>query len=261
MGNSIMWESHPDIALPGAWSPDKFQEFIKYIRSYHIEVIPEFNLSPCHDSWLGDYHALVDKLVYFQTVQDILSEYADNIDPLVKYIHLGMDEESTCHSQNMNLDPLIIRPPSERIESVSKFIRFPDSKNIIAMIWADIILTDRPGGKWLWELYDDNSENIRLLKEKVIHFDWLPYTTIGNFLVTEELIKRNMKTIIASWYRSQTETGFTFNVAQKAFTLKDKNVMGVMQTIWPAGMKTGNKPVYLKYINTSFLLFIYFFYF
>lgn len=46
------------------------------------------------------------------------------------------------------------------------------------MIWADIILTDRPGGKWLWELYDDNSENIRLLKEKVIHFDWLPYTTI-----------------------------------------------------------------------------------
>ncbi len=254
LGNSIKWESHPEISLPGAWSPDKFKDFLKFIKKYHIEIIPEFNLSPSHDNWLGRYHALVDTPEYFQLVQDILSEYIHNMDPFVKFIHLGMDEESTWHHKNMDLDPVIVRPPLERINSVSKFIRFLESNNVMAMIWADIILTDRPGGKWLWELYDNDSENIRLMKERVIHFDWLPYTRNGNFSVTEELLRRDFKVIIASWYKSQTETGFPLSVAQKAYSLKNSNVLGVMQTIWPAGMRTGDKPVYQaagSYWNTK----------
>lgn len=108
LGNSIKWQSHPEISLPGAWSTDKFKEFVQYIRKYHIDLIPEFNLSPCHDSWLGKYHSLVGKPIYFQTIQDIISEYIDIIDPSVEYIHLGADEESTWHAQNMKLEPPIV---------------------------------------------------------------------------------------------------------------------------------------------------------
>ncbi len=244
MGNSVQWQSHAEIALPGAWSQDKFREFVQFIKKYHIEIVPEFNLSPCHDSWLGKYHALVGKPVYFQTIQDILSEYIDLLDPKVKTIHLGADEESTYHNENMKLEPKFLRPPAERIEAMARQVRFLESKGIDTMIWADIILSDRPKGRWMWELYDKPDENARLLKEKVIHVEWFPYTHYGNFAITEELVKRGMKTIIAGWYRSEKEAGFPSGVAEKALELKDRNVMGVMQTIWPAGMKTGDKPVY-----------------
>lgn len=43
-------------------------------------------------------------------------------------------------------------------------------------------------------------------------------------------------------------------MAQKAYSLKNSNVLGVMQTIWPAGMGTGDKPVYQaagSYWNTK----------
>jgi len=244
MGNSVQWQSHPDIALPGAWTQEKFREFVQFIRKYHIEIVPEFNLSPCHDSWLGKYHALVGKPVYFQTIQDILSEYIDNLDPTVRTIHLGADEESTYHNENMKLEPKFLRPPAERIEAMSRQVRFLESRGVDTMIWADIILSDRPKGRWMWELYDTPDENARLLKEKVIHVEWFPYTHYGNFAITEELVKRGMKTIIAGWYRSEKDAGFPVSVAEKALELKNTSVMGVMQTIWPVGMKLGDKPVY-----------------
>ncbi len=90
----IVYKSHPELAVPGAWSYEEFHEEIKRIISLGIKVIPKFNFSAAHDSWLKEYgEDLISTPTYYKVCKDLIEE-AYELFEHPEYIHLGLDEES-----------------------------------------------------------------------------------------------------------------------------------------------------------------------
>ena len=55
----LIYPSHPELAVRGSWSVDRFRSEIARLRGMGFEVIPKMNFSTCHDTWLKEYHRMV----------------------------------------------------------------------------------------------------------------------------------------------------------------------------------------------------------
>lgn len=93
LGDAIQYESHPEIAVKGAWSKDKMKQELDYIRSKGITPLPKLNFSTGHDTWLGIYQRMVSTPVYYQVCADLIKEVAELFGG-PELFHLGMDEEN-----------------------------------------------------------------------------------------------------------------------------------------------------------------------
>ena len=50
VAESVFLPSHPELAVKGTWSIEKFQKELARLRAMGLEVIPKMNFSTCHDS-------------------------------------------------------------------------------------------------------------------------------------------------------------------------------------------------------------------
>jgi hypothetical protein len=98
LGDAVRWESHPEIAVEGAWSVDKLKSELTQLRAVGIEPIPKLNFSACHDAWMGPYSRMVSTDAYYAFCRDIIGEIAGIFDK-PRFFHLGMDEETYPHQQ------------------------------------------------------------------------------------------------------------------------------------------------------------------
>ena len=55
IGESLVYPSHPELAIKGSWSPDKLHDEVVRLRKMGLEPIPKLNFSSTHDTWLGEY--------------------------------------------------------------------------------------------------------------------------------------------------------------------------------------------------------------
>ena len=53
LGDGVKYESHPEIAVKGAWSSAKLQTELRRLRALGLDPIPKLNFSTTHDAWLG----------------------------------------------------------------------------------------------------------------------------------------------------------------------------------------------------------------
>lgn len=96
LGDAIQYQSHPEIAIENAWSPDKLRDELKKMRAMGLEPIPKLNFSTAHDAWMGPYSRMVSTPQYYQVVRDLIEEVAQLFDT-PRFFHLGMDEEDAKH--------------------------------------------------------------------------------------------------------------------------------------------------------------------
>lgn len=96
--DGIRYDSHPELAMEGAWSPEKMRQEIKRLKKLGIQAIPKLNFSTIHDNWLCEYERMVSTPIYYQVCRDLITEAAEIFDH-PKYIHLGMDEEDAKHAK------------------------------------------------------------------------------------------------------------------------------------------------------------------
>ena len=54
LGDAVQYESHPEIAVEGAWSITKLRAKRENLRAMGLEPIPKLNLSTTHDVRLGE---------------------------------------------------------------------------------------------------------------------------------------------------------------------------------------------------------------
>lgn len=97
IGDSIQYESHPEISIKNAWSHEKLKSELAKCRSLGIEPIPKLNFSATHDLWLGKYSRMLSTDIYYEVCRDIINEVCALFD-YPRFFHLGMDEE-TAHYQ------------------------------------------------------------------------------------------------------------------------------------------------------------------
>lgn len=92
LGDGVKYESHPEIAIKGAWSTAELRTELRRLRSLGLEPIPKLNFSTTHDTWLGKYARCVSTDTYYGVCGDLIAEAVQLFDR-PRLFHLGMDEE------------------------------------------------------------------------------------------------------------------------------------------------------------------------
>jgi len=93
LGDGVHYESHPEIAVEGAWAPSRLREELARIRELGIEPVPMFNFAASHDTWLRQYARQVSTDAYYRVCADLIAEAAA-LFGAPRFFHLGMDDES-----------------------------------------------------------------------------------------------------------------------------------------------------------------------
>ncbi|MDD4018162.1 MAG: Tat pathway signal protein [Kiritimatiellae bacterium] len=96
MAEGIQYESHPELAVKGSWSIEKFRKELDRMRAMGLEPIPKMNFSASHDTWLKDYHRMVSTKRYYEVCANLIREVYDIFDK-PRFFHLGYDEETAQH--------------------------------------------------------------------------------------------------------------------------------------------------------------------
>ena len=135
LGEGMLYESHPELAVKGSWSRDKISKELHYLRSLGFEVVPKLNFSACHDEWLKDYSRMLSTPVYYQVCSDLIQEVCEVFQP--KYFHLGMDEETYNHQKNYNY--AVIRQNDLWWKDFYFLVDCVEKQNVRPWIWSDYI--------------------------------------------------------------------------------------------------------------------------
>lgn len=93
LGDAVMYESHPEIAVKGAWTRSQLCDHLDRLRDLGLRPVPKLNFSTVHGFWMGDYARMVSSPAYYQVCSDLIAEVADLFDT-AEFFHLGLDEES-----------------------------------------------------------------------------------------------------------------------------------------------------------------------
>lgn len=96
LGDAVRYDSHPEIAVDNAWSPEKLRAELKKMRALGIEPIPKLNFSTAHDFWMGEYARMVSTSKYYEVCRDLIREVSALFDT-PRFFHIGMDEETCAH--------------------------------------------------------------------------------------------------------------------------------------------------------------------
>ncbi len=228
IGEGIKYESHPELAIEGSWSVEKFKNKLKRIRELGIEPIPKLNFSTAHDVWLGKYSRMVSTDIYYNVCSDLIGEVIDIFDK-PRFFHLGMDEETYAHQQYLLY--AVVRHSDLWWHDLYFFVNEVEKRGVKAWVWSD----------YIWH---HKEEFLSKMPRTVIQSNW--YYGI-DFDLSNEKISRYI-----SAYIELEEGGFKqiptgsnhsyFENFEKTVefckkNISSENLLGFLQTIWRPTVK------------------------
>ena len=134
IGEGVRLDSHPEIAIEGAWSKDELRAELARLRSIGLNPIPKFNFSCGHSAWMGDYAFMVGTRAYYDFCKDIIEETIELFDT-PEFFHLGLEEED-FGSQNGNYIA-VVRSPQKKTEDALFLFDVCRARGVRPWIWAD----------------------------------------------------------------------------------------------------------------------------
>ena len=138
LGDGVVWPSHPEIAVRGAWSVEKLRRELDRVRAMGLEPIPKLNFSAAHDAWLHDYQRMVSTKPYYQVCADLIRDVAEIFDT-PRFLHLGYDEETAGHQTWGCYGHIVVRAGSQWWKDFEFFRRETERNGMRAWIWSDYI--------------------------------------------------------------------------------------------------------------------------
>ncbi len=154
IGDAIQYESHPEIAIPGAWSKDKLKKELDRMRALGLTPLPALNFSAAHDAWLKEYSRMVSTTIYYNVTRDLIREVAELFDYPALF-HLQMDEEWDQGNENMK----IVRPSRIWWHDVNYFFGVCDEVGARPWVWAD-------------NCYKDPEEYCQKMSKDMLQSNW-----------------------------------------------------------------------------------------
>jgi hypothetical protein len=195
VGDGVQFESHPEIAVQGAWSRAKLRDELKKMRDMGLEPIPKLNFSTCHDRWLGPYARMVSTPQYYEVCRNLIAETIELFDK-PRFFHLGMDEEEQKHQRWFEY--VVNRQYGLWWRDFNFLVEQVESKGVKAWIWSDYVwehpemFWERMPHKVLqsnWYYGNEFSPDVKAVKaylELEDHkFDQVP--TLSNWETTENI--------------------------------------------------------------------------
>ncbi len=92
LGDGVIFNSHPEIAVDGAWTRQRLRKEIQRLAEMGITLMPKMNFSAMHDNWLGMYSRMLGTPTWYHVCRDLILEVC-SIFRDATYFHVGMDEE------------------------------------------------------------------------------------------------------------------------------------------------------------------------
>lgn len=222
LGDAIRYDSHPEIAVRNAWTPERLREELDKIRKLGLEPIPLLNFSTGHDAWLGKYARMVSTESYYTVCKDLIQEVID-IFNVPRFFHLGMDEETAQNQLSVGFEHIIVR---------QKELWWGDFYTLIGEVLKN---GSRP---WVWsDYYWHNPEFfLKYMPKSVIQSNWYYDERF------EEKIKE-VKTYldIERYGYDQIPTGSYHDNNAKSILgtvqfcekkIEDSRLLGFLQTFW-----------------------------
>ena len=146
MGEAVELKSHPELAVRGSWSQEKFKDELKRLRSIGLEPLPKFNFSACHNAWMKDMIYRIGTKEYYRFCNDIIDEACELFDGPALF-HLGMDEEDES-SQRINGHAVIVtKTPEKFAEDTQKLFDACKRNGARPWMWAGVSVLDYYGGE------------------------------------------------------------------------------------------------------------------
>jgi hypothetical protein len=234
LGDSLRWESHPEIALRDAWDVPRLRRFAKSCLDVGVEIMPAFNFSAMHDNWLGKYHEVVDTPEYNQVVEDLLRECCA-LFPEARYIHLGMDEEDEAHRTHRGHLPSILRPTLSQLKQLSWMADVIIDCGKQPLTYGDILMR-RQDKTWDREAWAEDPKLIDAIRRKVIIMDWSTYSssTIKPTAHVLDLREIGFQQITSTYIKSGGLAGRPVDVARQLLSELDtrNDLLGIVETVW-----------------------------
>ena len=134
LGDAVQYQSHPEISLKDAWSPDKLRAELAKMRALGLEPIPKLNFSTAHDIWLGEYSRMVSTPTYYRVVRDLIREVCALFDT-PRLFHLGMDEETASHQRRFAY--AVMRQHDLWRHDLFHMVAAVEDSGVRAWVWSD----------------------------------------------------------------------------------------------------------------------------
>lgn len=156
LGDGIKYDSHPEIAVEGAWTPGELKAEIKRLKAMGIDLYPMLNFSSAHDLWLGKYHRMVSTPEYYAVCEDLIAEVAAIFDHPT-YFSLGYDEETFGHQRWYEY--AVVRQDDLWWRDFLWFVDQVEKHGCRNWIWSD-------------KIWDHNDEFLARMPKSVIQSNW-----------------------------------------------------------------------------------------
>ena len=92
VGDAVVMPSHPELAVAGAWTPEKMFAEARRLKEMGLEPIPKLNFATTHDQWLKEYGRMVATPKYYEVCRDVIRDTCE-IFGRPRLFHIGLDEE------------------------------------------------------------------------------------------------------------------------------------------------------------------------
>ncbi|MCM8825137.1 MAG: Tat pathway signal protein, partial [Candidatus Omnitrophica bacterium] len=228
LGEGVKYDSHPELAVRGSWTPSFLKKEIAKMRKMGLEPIPKLNFSACHDFWLGKYARMVSTDIYYGVCRDLIEEVIDIFDKPGLF-HLGMDEETARHQERLLY--AVIRQHELWWHDLYFLVNAVEKKGVRAWIWSD----------YLWNHPD---EFFSKMPKSVLQSNWY-YGNVFNKQVSYvkaylELEKHCYDQIPtgSNWLFAEN---FTMTVDYCKKHIAPERLLGFLQTSWRATLKYWHK--------------------
>jgi len=133
---ALSYPSHPELAVKGTWSVERFRRKLAQLRAKGLEPIPKLNFSTAHDIWLKEYHKMVSTPEYYRVCADVIADVIDTFDT-PRFFHIGFDEETHAHMRKHSI--AIVRQGDLWWHDFLFIVKEIESRGVRAWCWSDKI--------------------------------------------------------------------------------------------------------------------------
>lgn len=219
LGDGLRYASHPEIAVAGAWAPERLKAELAKLRGMGLEPIPKLNFSACHDAWLGPYARMVSTGVYYAVCRDLIAEVIDLFDH-PRFFHLGMDEETADHQRYYEY--VVVRQYDLWWHDLYFYVDQVEKGNARAWVWSD----------YLWHHPEDF---FKKMPRSVLQSNWYYGTDFG-----AEVIHAKAYAELEAHGYDQIPTGSNWAASENLLltvrhccqVIAPERLKGFLQTVW-----------------------------
>lgn len=231
LDDSVLWNSHPEISLRNAWSPERLRAELVKIRDLGIEPIPVLNFSACHDAWLGKYSKMVSSSLYYKVCRDLIAEAIEIFDK-PRFIHFGMDEETYEHQKYF--DYVVVRQDDQWWGDLYFYVAEAMMRGVRPWVWSD----------YVWHHPD---KFFKMMPKSVVQSNWyygenldVNRTEVKAYIDLETEGYDQIPTA-SNDQKNPKSIGNTVDFCSHC--IDDKHLLGFLQTFWMPTIEKYRNPI------------------